>query len=154
MASARPGSGAPEKPISVSSCATAGSLRTVNPLPRRGRRGPRRCTRRRVPQNRVDRRSADPPRSGLENHLLAVVLLVLEELVAAWRLGQRQSVGYHTGGVELSALDAREQWPHVPLHVALTGPQRAGPVHPRARRKLVDDPPVDPDDRDDAAAAA
>src|SRR5215217_7387918 len=63
--------------------------------------------------------SLRPRGSGLENHLLAVVLLVLEELVAARRLGQRQSMSDHAGRVELSPLDALEQWPHVPLHVAL-----------------------------------
>src|SRR5215211_3637714 len=52
------------------------------------------------------RGSAGPRRSGLENHLLAVVLLVLEELVAARRLGQRQSMSDHAGRVELSPLDA------------------------------------------------
>src|SRR5436305_13761078 len=75
-----------------------------------------------------------PPRSprwpdaggcqGLEDDLLAVVLLVLEDLEAVFRLGERQGVGDDPGRVDLPALDAPQQRLHVPLHVALSGTQR------------------------------
>src|SRR3954454_14871171 len=93
-------------------------------------------------------------RSGREDHLLATLLLVLEDVVPVRRLGQRQPVGDHPGGVDLAALDALEQRAHVPLDVALPGLQGQGAVHPRAGGELVDEPAVHADDRDDASTAA
>ncbi|WP_324273179.1 LysR family transcriptional regulator substrate-binding protein [Blastococcus brunescens] len=62
-------------------------------------------------------------RSGLQDHLLAAVGLVLEDAVAVRGLGQGQPVGDHPGRVDLTPLDPVQQRVHVPLHVALAGAQ-------------------------------
>src|SRR5690349_12458504 len=93
-------------------------------------------------------------RSGLQDDLLAVVLLVLEDVVPVRGLVEREAVGDDPRGVDLAGLDAGEQRLHVLVHVALPRPQGQAPVHPRAGRELVDQPAVDADDGDDAAAAA
>src|SRR4029453_13275112 len=92
--------------------------------------------------------------SGFEDDLLAVVLLVLEDLEAAFRLGERQAVGDDPGRIDLSALDALQKRLHVALHVALPGTQGPRPVHPRPGGKLVQQTAVHADHRDHAAAAA
>src|SRR5579875_1808226 len=106
--------------------------------------------------NRPDspRAAVRPTGSGLEHDLYAVVLLVLEDVVAVRRLPQRQRVGDDPGRVDLAALDALQQRLHVPLHVALAGPQGERPVHPGPGGELVHEPAVHADHGDDPAAAA
>src|SRR5256885_1156473 len=81
-------------------------------------------------------RPSAPASSGREDDLLAVVLLVLEDLVALRRILQRQPVGDDPGGVDLLVLDALEQGLHVPVHMALPGPERERPIHECADREL------------------
>src|SRR5690348_185208 len=60
----------------------------------------------------------------LEDDLQALLLLVLEDLVAVRRLVERQAVRDDEAGVDLAALDAVQQRPHVALHVALAALDR------------------------------
>src|SRR5260221_5274201 len=92
--------------------------------------------------------------SWLEDDLLAAVLLVLEDVVAMRCALQRQPVRDDPRRVDLTAFDAFQQRLHVALNMALAGPQGQRPVHPRASRKLVRQPAVVSDDRDDATVAA
>src|SRR3954471_3122393 len=68
-------------------------------------------------------------RSGLEDDLLAVVLLLLEDVVPVRRLLQRPPGGDHPGGVGRAPLDPLQERLHVALNVALAGPERQCPVH-------------------------
>src|SRR4051794_24278181 len=92
--------------------------------------------------------------SGRQDDLLAVVLLVLEHVVAPRGFVQREAVRDDPSRVELAALDPFEQRSHVALDVALAGAERQRPVHPRASRELVYEPTVDADHRDDPSTAA
>src|SRR4051812_40367547 len=92
------------------------------------------------------------PGSGRQDHLFAVVLLVLEDVVAVRRLGQRQPVGDDPRGVDLTLLDALEKWLHVALHVTLSSLEGERTVQPGPGRKLVEESAVHADHRHDAAA--
>src|ERR1700712_3960058 len=94
------------------------------------------------------------PSSGLEDHLFAPILLVLEHVVAARRVRQWKAMGDDPGRVNLPAFDALEQRAHVALDVALSGLEGQRAVHPGAGWELVDEAAVHADDRDDASAAA
>src|SRR5215207_9261986 len=76
--------------------------------------------------------------SGFEDDLLAVFLLVLEDVVAVRGLVERQGVGDDPGRVDLAALDALQERSQVPLDVALACAQCQRPVHPGPGRELVD----------------
>ena len=56
--------------------------------------------------------------------------------------------------VDASFLDQLEEWLHVALDVGLPGPDGERAVHDGAHGEVVDEPRVDPDDRDGAAVAA
>src|SRR3954449_5639578 len=84
-------------------------------------------------------------RSGFEDDLLAVVLLVLEDVEAAFRLVEWQGVGDDPGRIDLAAFDALQQRLHVALHVALPGTQGQRPVHPRAGGEFVEQAAVHAD---------
>src|SRR5215210_8000397 len=65
----------------------------------------------------------------LEHDLQAVVLLVLEQVVAPGRVGEGDPVGDDEARVDLALEDPVEQRLHVPLNVALAALDREAPVH-------------------------
>src|SRR5215210_1117436 len=94
------------------------------------------------------------PRSGVEDDLHALVLLVLEGLEAIGRLVEAEPVGDHEARVDLALLDPLVERLGVALDVALARLEGEALVHQRAGRELVHQPAVDAHDRDDAARAA
>src|SRR3954447_26164513 len=98
-------------------------------------------------------RPSGPAWSGREDDLLAVVLLVLEDLVALRRIVQRHPVGDDPGRVDLLVLDPLEQGLHVPVHVALPGPERERSINECADGDLANDPAVGAHERDRPATA-
>src|SRR3954454_13962984 len=92
--------------------------------------------------------------SGLEDDLHALVLLVLEGLVAVGGHAELEPVGDHEARVDLALLDPLVQRLAVPLDVALPRLDREALVHQRAGGELVHQPAVDPDDRADPARPA
>ena len=92
--------------------------------------------------------------SGLQHDLDAVVLFLVEDVVAVRRFIQRQPVRDDEAGVDLSLLDSLQQRLHVALDVALPGLHRQRAVHERAHREFVYESAVDADDRDRTAVAA
>src|SRR5437764_8205572 len=94
------------------------------------------------------------PPSWVHDYLGAAVLLVFEDLVAVWRLVERQMVADDDGGVDVAAAYPVEQRTHVTLHVALARLDGQRPVHDRPDGELVHQAAVHPDDGQGAAVAA
>src|ERR1044071_9757311 len=94
-----------------------------------------------------------PSRSSAQDDLLAVVALLEEHRVSLGRVLERHPVRDDEARIDLAALDARQQRPQVALDVTLPRPDGERTVHDGPHGKLVDEPSVDADDRDDAAVA-
>src|SRR5581483_9186142 len=84
----------------------------------------------------------------------APLLLVAEDLVAAWRLLQWQAVGNDEAGIDLAALNPLQQRPQVALHMGLAHPEGQALAERRSERELVHEPAVHPRDGDAPALAA
>src|SRR5581483_3494215 len=98
-----------------------------------------------------------PRRQGslrLEDHLRAVVLLVDEHRVAAWRVVEWQAVRDDEARVDVAVLDPLEERPEVALDVRLTGLDRDRAVHDGSERHLVEEAAVDAGDGYRAAVPA
>src|SRR5215204_4772868 len=87
----------------------------------------------------------------LEHDLFAVVMLVLEDVVAMRRLLQRQGVSDDEGRVDLPVLNPLQQRLHVALDMTLPGLDRQRAVHDGTDRKAVDVAAISADHRDSAA---
>src|SRR5437868_9331062 len=92
--------------------------------------------------------------SRLEHDLDAIVLLVQEDVIAFGRVVEPHAVRDNEARIDLALLDPFEQRFQIALHVALTALDRNRAVHQRAHRKLIDEPAVDPYDRDRTAIGA
>src|SRR3954453_7454789 len=92
--------------------------------------------------------------SGLEDDLHALVLLVLEGLVAVGGHAELEPVGDHEARVDLALRDPLVQRLRVPLYVALARLDREALFYQRAGGEPVHQAAVDPDDRDDPARPA
>src|SRR3954451_2978373 len=65
----------------------------------------------------------------LQHDLLAVVFLVAEHPVAFGRILEGHAMRDDEARVDLAPFHPLEQWLHVAMHVALSGPERDRAVH-------------------------
>src|ERR1051326_1626804 len=88
-----------------------------------------------------------------ENYLNAIILFVLEDVVAFWPFVQRQAVRDDERGVDVAALDAFQQGAQVAMNVGLPHPEGQPFGEGSAEGKFIQEAAVDAWDRDGAAFA-